>query len=472
MIRAMRPVLFLPALLAAACALPMPRHTPPTLESTSLDATELDRVISQYVEDQALVGLSVGVMHEGRLVLVKGYGTSSLETHAPVTPETMFAIGSVTKQFTCAAVMLAAEDGKLSLRDRVAKYDPSLRRAEDISLLQLGQHVSGYADYYPLDFVDRVIVQPRSAEQITRDYARRPLDFEPGTKWSYSNTGFLILEEAVARASGESFSTFLSNRIFMRLHLDHTGYELAMNDPRAARGYTSFGMGAPERATPEGRGWLGGAGAIWSTPSDLLAWDSALMNGVLLSKASLRAMTTPARLPDGRSTAYGCGLNVKEDGPAKVFSHNGAVSGFRASNTFIPANQSAVVLMANRDFASLTPLREAILAKLMPKDTMPAIAGPSADEAVRAFLQQLRDRKVDRSKLGEEFRFYLTDAKIADSSRALARNAPSDFEPAVLSERGGMEVSRTKFKLGDVTMQALMYRTPDGTIQQFLFFRQ
>src|SRR5262245_1821175 len=123
--------------------------------AVALNVSELDDLITRMVREKHLVGLSVGVMRHGKVVLAKGYGVRSLATNDPVTPETLFAIGSITKQFTCAALLLLAEEGKLSLDDHVAKYDARLTRAADITLLDLGQHVSGYHDYYPLDFVDR-----------------------------------------------------------------------------------------------------------------------------------------------------------------------------------------------------------------------------------------------------------------------------------------------------------------------------
>src|SRR5262245_55092191 len=142
----------------------------PSDGAVALNSSELDDLIARMVREKHLVGLSVGVMRGSKVVLAKGYGVRSLTTNDPVTPETLFAIGSITKQFTCAALLLLVQEGKLSLDDHVAKYDARLTRAADITLLDLGQHVSGYHDYYPLDFVDRPMSQPRAADQIIRDY--------------------------------------------------------------------------------------------------------------------------------------------------------------------------------------------------------------------------------------------------------------------------------------------------------------
>jgi len=438
----------------------------------ALDISEIDRLIERNVKERHLVGLSVGVMHQGRIVLAKGYGVRSLETREPVTPDTLFATGSVTKQFTCAAALLLAEEKKLSLDDPVAKYEPQLTRAADITLLELGQHVAGYRDYYPLDFVDRPMAQPRPSDAIIQDFAKRPLDFEPGTRWSYSNTGYLILGRVVERISGDPFGSFLDKRILQPLGMLHTRYEPKRDEPGLAEGYTSFGLGAPQLVVPEGEGWLAMAAALWSTPKDLLAWDLALMDGKILSEASWRAMATPGRLADGRATNYGCGQFVRDRDAALVLTHEGIVAGFNAWNAIVPATRSGVVLLANADFGVSRPLREAILAKLLPQtdEEIPAVKGLPAKEAATALLRQLREGKVDRNTLGEEYDAWLTPERIA--SAFPEKGEVSELEVVDAYERGGMEVAKLRFRIGSVPAEALMYRTPDGKIQEFLFYRR
>lgn len=438
----------------------------------ALDVAEIDRLIEKNIRDRHLVGLSVGVMHQGRIVLAKGYGVRSLETREPVTPDTLFAAGSVTKQFTCAAALLLADEGKLSLNDRVAKYEPRLTRGADITLLDLGQHVAGYRDYYPLDFVDRPMAKARPTDGIIQDFGKRPLDFEPGTRWSYSNTGYLILGRAVEKISGEPFGSFLERKILQPLGMKHTRYEPKRDEPGLAEGYTSFGLGAPQLAVPEGEGWLAMAAALWSTPKDLLAWDLALMEGKILSEASWRAMATPRRLADGRATNYGCGQFVRDRDAALVLTHEGIVAGFNAWNAIVPSTKSAVVLLANADFGVSRPLREAILAKLLPsgEEEIPAVKGLPAKEAAMALLRQLREGKVDRGTLGEEYDAWLTPERVA--SAFPEKDEVSELEVVDVHERGGMEVAKLRFRIGSVPAEALMYRTPDGKIQEFLFYRR
>jgi len=365
------------------------------------------------------------------------------------------------------------EQGKLSFRDPVAKYFPSLTRARDITLLDLGGHLSGYRDYYPLDYVNLEMSKAAPADTIIGRYATRPLDFEPRSRYSYSNTGYLILGRVVERVGGEPFGAFLTRRIFTPLGLSHTRYQPSPSAGDLAKGYTSFGLSDPIPADPEAEGWAGAAGAIWSTPSDLLRWDLSLLNHELISARSYATLTTPQRLSDGRTSGYGCGEAINDRGNALTFSHGGAVAGFVAQNTVIPATRSALVVLSNSDFSPVGALNQELLAKLMPPSPdVPKIAGRSALDAATKFLSELEQGTVDRATLSPDFDRYLTPPKIAAAQSALrALGAVSQVSIAGLRERGGMEVAIVRFKVGSTDAQGLMYRTPDGKLEEFLFSR-
>ncbi len=442
------------------------------LGAQDVSATQIDSIVRRAVAEKGIVGLSVGVMQNGRVILAKGYGVRDRATKDTVTPRTMFAIGSVTKQFTCSLLLMLAEEHRLSLTDPVVKYYPRLTRAKDITLIDLGGHLSGYRDYYPLDFVDREMQKAQPADAIIDEYATRPLDFEPRSRYSYSNTGFLILGGVIGKVSGEPYAKFLSDRILTPLKLTRTAFEPA-GRPDMAKGYTSFGLSEPISVEPEAAGWAGAAGAIWSTPSDLLTWDLALIDHKLISQDSYKVMVTPQRLTDGRSSGYGCGEGINDRGPAVVLSHGGAVSGFVASNTVIPATHSAVVLLSNTDFSPIGALNQELLAKLMPRSPdVPAVAGRTALDAATKFLMELERGTVDRSTLGEDFNDFLSADKVRKGQSALnALGKITNIHVAGTSERGGMEVATVVFDVGKATSRGLMYRTPDGKIQEFLFAR-
>jgi CubicO group peptidase (beta-lactamase class C family) len=459
------------SLFAVACAL----LAVPCLRAQTADPAQLDSMIRRVVAEKHIVGLSVGVMQNGKVILAKGYGVRDASSRDPVTPRTMFAIGSVTKQFTCSALMLLVEQRRLALTDPVSMYLPTLTRAKEITLLDLGGHLSGYRDYYPLDFVDREMQKPATADQIITQYATRPLDFAPRSRYSYSNTGFLILGRIIEKVSGESFGAFIDKRIFAPLKLTRTVYEPATTPTAAdmAQGYTSFGLADIIRAEPEARGWTGSAGAIWSTPADLMTWDLSLLDHTIITPASYAVLTTPQRLTDGRSSGYGCGESVNDRGLALVISHGGATSGFVAQNTVIPATRSAVVLLSNSDLSPIGELNQALIAKVMPRSPdVPVIAGLSAVEAARKFLSDLEKGTVDRSTLGADFSAFLTPEKVAAARRALNAMGPvSKLRLAGVRERGEMEVATVQFDLGSTTAVGLMYRSADGKVQEFLISR-
>jgi CubicO group peptidase (beta-lactamase class C family) len=438
----------------------------------SVTAAQLDSIISRAVAEKHMVGLSAGVMQNGRIVLAKGYGVRNLMSREPVTAQTMFAVGSVTKQFTCALALMLAEQGKLSFTDPVAKWYPTLTRAKDITLLDVGGHVSGYRDYYPLDFVDQEMQKIATPDEIIERYATRPLDFEPRSRYSYSNTGFLVLGRVVERVGGAPFGQLLSQHIVAPLGMSRTAYEPEMGGDMA-RGYTSFGLSEPLPADAEAKGWAAMAGAIYSTPTDLLAWDQSLLSHTLLSKKSYDVMTTPQRLSDGRSSGYGCGQSVADRGPGVILSHGGAVAGFVAQNTIIPATRSAVVLLSNTDFSAIGALNQQLTQLLLPPTAdLPTVAGAPALTAARKFLTELQNGVIDLSTLGDDFTRYLTGERVSAARKALnALGAITNIRIAGTGERGGMEVATVLFDVGRTPARGLMYRTPDGKIQEFLFAR-
>lgn len=471
---------FLAAVLAAPAA-------------ADIDPAAVRSTVAGMLKSRGLVGLSVAVVENGAIALAEGFGVRSRATGEPVAPDTMFAIGSITKQFTAACVLLLAEDGKLAVTDKVAKWYPALTRASDITLLDLMNHVSGYADYYPLDFVDRPMAAATPSDEVIRRFATRPLDFEPGARYSYSNTGYLILGRIVEKVSGQPFGAFLDRRVLKPLGMAHTAFEPDPLGPGCARGHMSFWLGAPEIVPLEGPGWVAAAGAMFSTPSDLVTWDLALVDGKVLKPESFELMTSPRRLNDGTLSNYGCGLAMGNRGGVAFLSHTGAVNGFHALNIVVPSTRSAAVLFSNLSsysdtnavFGELTAL---VLPKPAPaaapaaaaKDKrvppapaasgIPAIAGPPAAAAAQGFFMDLQRGRVDRSRLGEEFSFFLKDGVVpAAAARMKAFGEPLKAVVESIGERGGMEVSTTRLEFASGALKVLMYRTPDGKIQQIFF---
>ncbi len=464
--------LLLASAVTAAAQAPSGKPAPPTLDPQSLGA-----FLTSEVANRHLVGLSLAVMQDGKLIYAGGAGRSAIDPDAPVGPEVRFAIGSITKQFTSACILLLAEEGKLSTSDKIAKWFPELTKADDITVLDLMNHVSGYPDYYPLDFVDRPMQKPIAVDDLIDRFGTRKLDFEPGTRYSYSNTGYVILGRIVSKVSGEPFSSFLQRRILKPLGLVHTVFQPPATAPGLAQGYVTFALGPPEPATPEGFGWVDAAGALYSTPTDLAAWDLALMDGKLLKPESYALMATPRTLANGSTANYGCGLAIGRLNGQPVLGHNGAVAGFYARNTMIPSSRSSVVLLSNLDsYDAVDAVYTQVLNAVVPPPSqaggVPSIAGPSAPAAARLLFLALQNGHVDRALLGEEYSHFLTDEKIAAASARLKPwGEPTRVEVESVSERGGMEVARTRLVFANGVLKGLMYRTPDGKVQEFFVER-
>ena len=467
--------------LRLACALLL--AAAPTIRAESapeppktLDLNEVDAYLNRQVSTNGYVGLSLAIMRDGKVVLAKGYGKASLKPDEAMTIRTPLAAGSITKQFTCACVFLLAEDGKLSVRDPVAKYYPELTKAKEITLYDLMTHAAGYPDYYPLDFVDRRMEKTIDPDQLLKQYAGGKLDFDPGTRWSYSNTGYVLIGRVVEKVSGKSFGEFLTQRILKPLEMNDTVFDPKADQKGLAIGHSAFALGPPEATPREGPGWIHAAGALYTTPSDLAKWDLALVSGKVLKPESYQLMTKARELSDGRVRDYGCGIGVSRRRGETVLRHSGAVSGFLAYNTVLPRTKSAIVLMSNGDHQDAGDIDQVLVDLLIKAESsapdVPKIRGPRAKDAAIAMLQQLQSGEVKREELGEEYSHFLTAERVRGAKERLGPlGEASKVDVEAPSERGGMEVVIVHFTFKSTKLKALMYRSPDGKIQEFLIYK-
>ncbi|MDQ6829121.1 MAG: beta-lactamase family protein [Gemmatimonadota bacterium] len=451
--------------------------------ASPVDERLVDSIVGAEMRKQHSVGISVALVRGGKIALSKGYGSASLSPSVPVDTGTRFSIGSVTKEFTATLLLLLQEDHKLSAHDTLAKWFPNLTRAREITLIDLVNHVSGYRDYYPLDFVDREMSLPTTYDKVIDEYATRPLDFDPGTRWSYSNTGYTILGRVLERVSGKPLGTLMEERIFRPLGMKQSVYEPAHIE-RQASGYMSWALGDPEPAPPEGQGWIGAPGGIWSTANDLARWDLALMRPGFLTPASRALLFGERILRDGTPTGYAGGLGVGQSGGRTIYQHGGATSGFSATNIFIPADSAAVVLLSNTD-RNVTPaplLRLVSTPRQMASEpaaprraqtpmTPPTPRGLTAMAAAVDFFAQLQRGQVDRTQLADDYAAFLTPARVAGAARTLAPlGEVTRAEVLAIRERGGMQVATVRLTAGDRAITTLMYRAPSGAIEQYLLW--
>jgi CubicO group peptidase (beta-lactamase class C family) len=360
------------------------------------------------------------------------------------------------------------EQGKLSLDDKVGKYIPELTRANDVTVRQLLSHTSGYQDYWPQDYVMPGMLKPVTAQAIMDRWAKIPLDFEPGTKWQYSNTNYVIAGAIIEKVSGMPMWQFLQERIFKPLGMnsayDIDKAKLTESDPI---GYMRYALGPLHPAPKEGPGWLFAAGEIAMTAEDLAKWDVSLIDQKLLKPASYSQFGRDTLLNNGVSTRYGLGLTVGAQNGRKTISHGGEVSGFVSQNLVFPDDRAAIVVLTNQDASSAAgEIAGAISPMLF--ETVDAAASAKTEQA-RKILEGLQKGTVDRSLLTDNANAYFNDVALKDFADSIGPyGAMQSFTQVNQGLRGGM-TARTfiaRFANGK-SLRAWTFEMPDGKLEQY-----
>jgi len=302
----------------------------------------MEQLIQARVADKSFMG-AVLVARGDQVILSKGYGSANLEWNVPDTPATKFRLGSVTKQFTAAAILLLAERGKLALEDPVKKHWPDAPATWDrITIYHLLTHTSGIPNFtnYP-EYTKTWKFMPTTPEKTIGYFRDKPLDFAPGERMNYSNSGYVVLGYLVERLSGQSYADFLRDNIFKPLGMNDSGYDVnAAILPNRAAGYAPGANGLMNAAYVD-MTIPGGAGGLYSTTGDLLRWTQGLFGGRLLKPESLVKMTTPNK------NNYAFGLEVSTVGGRRMIQHNGGIEGFNTHLTYYPDSRITVAVLAN-----------------------------------------------------------------------------------------------------------------------------
>lgn len=433
-----------------------------------VDLTEkIDKVATDTLARTGVPSASIAIVKDGQIVYVKAYGDARLEPKTPATPAMRYSIGSISKQFTAAAILLLQEQGKLALDDKVAKYIPNLTRANEVTIRQLLSHTSGYQDYWPQDYVMPMMLQPVTAEKIMNMWARKPLDFEPGTKWQYSNTNYVIAGAIIEKVTRMPLLKFLQEKVFTPLGMtsvmDTDQNKLGDTDPT---GYLRYALGPLRPAPKEGKGWLFAAGELSMPASDLAKWDISIMDQKLLKPASYREMQTDVLLKNGLDTHYGLGVDVSSQGGHRAISHGGEVSGFTAQNTVFPDDRAAIVVLTNQDAASASGAIAGGIAPLLFATNDPAT--PAKLEQAKKIFADLQQGKIDRSLFTDNANFYFSEQALKDFSTGLAPlGTPQSFVQASQGLRGGMTLRVYIIRFPQKVLRAWTYEMPDGKLEQY-----
>jgi CubicO group peptidase (beta-lactamase class C family) len=335
-------------------------HNSPALSPSipvddSVLSSQVDAAVEAQRKAQEIPGLSLAVCRNGKVIKASGYGLANVELDVPVTPETIFQTGSVGKQFTSMAVMMLVEEGKISLDEKLIKYIPESPAAwKDVTIRQLLTHTSGIADYGgEEETMGKGVINFRkdyTEEQLVQAFAKMPMDFAPGEKWSYSNTGYVLLGIVIHRVSGKFYGDLLQERIFRRLGMTSTRI-ISEADivPHRSSGYRLV------KGELKNQEWVSPTlnttadGALYTNVIDLAKWDAALYTPLLVEQASLDAIWTPVKLNNGTTYPYGFGWDLAPKNGHHAVSHDGAWQGFTMSIARYVDDRLTVIVMTNLD---------------------------------------------------------------------------------------------------------------------------
>jgi CubicO group peptidase (beta-lactamase class C family) len=383
------------------------------------------------MQREHIPGLSLAVVKDGRVVRARGYGLANVELNVPARVDSVYEIGSMTKQFTATAIMMLVEDGKLSLDGKLTNYLSGLPPAwNEVTLRQLLTHSSGIKGYLSVPNVMERTTSSFSLSNLLSLLAPYPLEFTPGAKHAYSNTGYFLLGNIIEAVSHQSYADFLEQRIFEPLDMNATRF----NDVHTvltnrASGY-SWRDGRLQRADYMDPSWAFSAGGLVSSVADMAKWDAALSDGKLLSPADRQQMWTRARLNDGSTCDYGFGWYVFDyKAGHRLLAHAGGIPGFVCCISRWVDDRLTVIVMLNSEGGrdSLEYLMtQAIARRYVPSlaDQPIADAEPQVTAGMKATLMAAIAGKIDPALFENDFRTEFFPARAAQFHAELANLGP------------------------------------------------
>jgi CubicO group peptidase (beta-lactamase class C family) len=317
-------------------------------------ADRVDDYIKGEMAARQIPGVALTIIQNGRTVKTAAYGLANIECNVPVKPETVFEIGSLTKQFTAAGILLLAQEGKLSVDDKISRHLKDVPDSwQKITVRHLLTHTSGLKSYTGLDGFE--LRRHLTQAQFIQGIAALPPEFQPGASWKYCNTGYNLLGFIIENASGKDYWDFMRERIFRPLGMNSTTNRLpSLIIPNRASGYEQTNHVLINRDYDLSDVFA--AGAIVSTTGDLARWNAALDCEDILSAKSKDQMWTPARLNDGKPAKYGFGWFIDSLAGHKNIGHSGSTSGFSASIQRFPDDKLAIIILTNTDESIATTL--------------------------------------------------------------------------------------------------------------------
>jgi CubicO group peptidase (beta-lactamase class C family) len=381
-----------------------------------------------------------------------------------------YSIGSISKQFTAASILLLEQQGKLSIDDSVSKYIPGLTRGDEVTIRMLLSHTSGYQDYWPQDYLMPPMREATTSQHILDTWAKKPLDFDPGTKWQYSNTNFVIAGLIVEKLGGQPLMHFLQQNVFAPLDMKSVyNSDVARLGDTDAAGYIRYALGPLRPAPKEGAGWMFAAGELAMPAHDLALWDISIMNRSLLAPESYKQMFTSVKLKDGTDSGYGLGVFTTPRLGHPALEHSGEVSGFVSENIVFPDDKAAIIVLTNQDAAPA--------AGIIGRQLTPIVLGIDTESSSQAETQAstifkgLQQGRIDRSLFTDNCNAYFSQQALDDFSSSLKPlGGPTTFHQLAEELRGGMtfRIFAVAFKNSPQQVHVTTYTMPDGKLEQYL----
>jgi len=461
----------MPIFRTAVAALALFAATPALAQTLSAgERAQVDQIVADALAKSGTPSASVAIVRGGEVVFAKAYGKQS-EAMPVARDDAPYQIASISKQFTAAAVLLLARDGKLSLDDKVAKYVPDVTGSNAITIRQLLSHTSGLQDYWPQDYSFKAMATPVSPQGIVDRWAKKQLDFAPGTQWQYSNTGYVVAGMIVEKVAGVPLLDFLKARIFKPLDIVAFDQDLAIGKG-FPQGYGRAAMGPVRAVTPAAHGWLYAAGELSMSARDLAKWDIARLDRRILAPEDWMLQETPVKLADGSSNGYGLGVATGSANGRRYVEHSGEAVGFLSENIVFPDDRAAIVVLTN----SWSGDAFMAIAQGVAKAVLPAPPADAADTAalvrVRRVFDQLRGGTLDRALLTEDANYYFTPVTLDDYRSSLSPlGEPAKFEQSGKARlRGGFVNRNYRVTYGDKVLAVSTYAEPgeNGRLEQFL----
>jgi len=455
-----------PALLAFVATSAAAQQLPPA------QVAAIDQLVAKTLAETGVPSAEIAVVRNGKLVLNKAYGKAN--EGLPANPTLPYQIASNSKQFTAMALMLLEDEGKLKLDDHVSKYIPGISGGDRITLRQLLSHTSGLQDFWPQDYSFEDMESATTPQHIVDKWAKKPLDFEPGTRWQYSNTGYVVAGMIAEKVSGQSLLTYLRRKIFDPLGMKSVLDQDDTNTPAFPAGYKRNALGPVRVARQPGRGWLYAAGELSMNAADLAKWDIARMNRALIPASDWIEQEKAVIRADGRTNGYGLGVFNVYGRERHIINHGGEAVGFLTQNTIYPDTRDAIIVFTNADFSGATGTLTQGIEKIVLNSPEPALSGEGDRLAeARTIYDALVGGTIDRSKFTQNLNYYFDQTVLGDFKSSLGSlGAPTSIEPGGPPRLRGGFVNRnfTIHYAGHPDLTLVTYAEPgaSGRWEQFL----